>query len=668
MKAYGNHKETNFRNINFEELLFRKYIPKPLTRNKNHPIIGMDTETYRGYAKLICDSTGKFVYNPSLDECLSFLSRYSLRGKHIFFYNIDFDIQSILKRLPKPFLYALYRRRKVQYKEWYIKYVPKKFFSIRKGRDVYRYYDLWQFFDCSLEEASIKYLHMQKTVTKFRRDDLNEHIEVWKAYRSEIIDYCTQDAILCQKLGHILQNYLIQKIKLIPQSYISKASLSKEYFRKNSIIPSIRNIRSDILRLAFYAYKGGRFELLKKGYFKNVELYDINSAYPYEIRNLIDITKGKWKYTRTLTPSAYYGFYLCQVNIPYQYICPLPYILPNDVLIYPFGNWRTVLTKNEIEQLLTPKQYKIEYGYEFFPTEIVYPFRESINHLSSIKKEADPDSYLYDLAKIIMNALYGCFYEKIKKEDGIHTGKLFNPIYASIITANTRIKVYQFAQQFPQNVIAFATDSVLLRGHQKVNTGSNIGDWSLKACGKAVCIQSGLYLIENQLRTRGFNIGSKIYTPDGVYQNIFSYIQAFPNRKIYTGYIYRPLHIIESLIHTKKYSIDDTNRWIKFQKTLNINREIKRTFTEKFENGGELWKKNIDSSPNYVGDYDTQHISQYNRKKIDVRERKRGREYRISESAPDIDPQIKKTYEKDLEALSEMKSTLKHELYHMEKR
>lgn len=666
MKNYGNAATANFRNISFKDLIFRQYAPGKLLRDKNHPIIGMDTETYKGYAKLICDSNRDFVYNPGLDDSLAFLSRKQLRKHHIFFYNMDYDVQSILKRLPIGYLRALVRKNKVQYKQWLLKYIPEKFFSIRSGHHVCRYYDLWQFYEQSLDEASRKYLNEHKTVTPFDSAELNEDINVWKAYKPEIINYCIQDAILAKKLGYVLQNYVINEIKLRPQSYISKASLSKEYFRKNCVIPDIRKIPEQVSQLAFYAYKGGRFELLQKGHFEYAEMYDIKSAYPYEIQNLIDINDGVWKYARDLNPDAYYGFYLCKVNIPYQHICPLPYILRNDVLCYPFGKWRTVITKKEIEETLTPDQYEIEYGYEFYPNNITYPFRESINNLFQIKEKVDPDSYLYSLTKIVMNALYGTFYEKIKRPDGIYTGKLFNPVYASIITRGTRIKAYQYAKQHEFQVIGFATDSVIFHHKQNPPTGANIGDWSMKASGECVCIQSGLYLIENELKTRGFKIGSKISSAEGKFKNIFQYIQAYPDRTSYKCAVHRPLHLVESLIHAQKYSVNDVNRWLTFQKTLHINRDVKRIFDTDFNGGGELWQKNVQSSPLFVGDLYTMKTPDTIRKKVSIRERRRARKLRISEMKPDIDPLIKTEYGKDIETLSEMKSGLKQDQYMLE--
>ena len=564
--------------------------------------MGMDTETYRGTCKLLTDSDGDFILDADLEELLQWLTRTKLRVTHIFFYNMDFDVQSILKMLPRAFIEDIYKYGEAEYYEYRIKYIPKKLFTITKGKHVSRFYDLYQFYERKLEDAALTYLNVGKDTLPFETSELNTDLNVWSEYDDTIREYCIKDSVLCQRLGMVLQDCLINQIDLKPQNYMSRAALSKHYFRNNAEIPDVRKIRKDALRLAFYAYKGGRFELLKKGHFDHVELYDIKSAYPSTIRNLIDVTKGKWKRVREISEDAYYGFYLVDLDLKYRYISPLPYVTKVDVLAYPFGTWRAVVTKEELLECLEPSEYKVLYGYEFYPDELRYPFREGIDKLFKIKNTTSKDEYLYELTKRIMNSLYGSFYEKIKKADGLFAGKLFNPVYASIITRTTRVQAWKYAMQYERDVVAFATDSVAFNGTHDLPESSDIGGWEKVAWGEAVCVMSGLYKIENKIKTRGFKKATKINTVEGEFNNIFEYIQAYPDRTVYKGTVKRPLHLIESLLHSRKYTIDDVNIWMPEKRTLDINRDIKRVWDSDFTNGGELWEKTIDSHPLYVND------------------------------------------------------------------
>ena len=46
--------------------------------------------------------------------------------------------------------------------------------------------------------------------------------------------------------------------------------------------------------MAYRSYYGGRFEILKRGFIGKGYLYDINSAYPYALTQIPDLSKGKW--------------------------------------------------------------------------------------------------------------------------------------------------------------------------------------------------------------------------------------------------------------------------------------------------------------------------------------------------------------------------------------
>jgi len=592
--------KVNRKGIEFENLKWRKHKTEKLTACHNHPIIGMDTETYQGYCRLICDSNGRFKLCNSIEDILTFMLNKRYQDKHIFFYNLHFDAEAILKYLPMGKLYTLYSNNKVKHDGCTITYIPKKLLRISKGKHVIRCYDLEQFYDVSLEKAATEYLDEHKLSCPFDRDAINTDEEIWSHYQHTLIKYCIQDAVLTQKLGLILQETIKKYMKFNPKDYISKASLSKRYFRLYCDIPDITKIRKEILKISFYAYKGGRFELIRKGYFPYAELYDIKSAYPYEIANLIDITYGKWRYVRNYNPDAYYGFYVVNVNLKYRHIEPLAYVVKDHLLIYPGGEWKTIITKSELELLEEDKEYKIIRGYEFYPDEILYPFRKEIGKLYEVKNNTPKNSYLYSLTKIIMNALYGCFYEKTKREDGIYVGKLFNPVYAAIITANTRCKIYQFASQYEDDVIAFATDSILMKEKHKVKEGKSLGEWELQSSGECVAFQSGMYKMKNEIKSRGIQRKAKISSPDGKFDDIFEYIKAYPDKTQYEVVIRRPVHIKESLIHHKILSVEDVNTWQEFRKIIDINRDVKRVWDDKFGCGGELFEKNINSSPVFI--------------------------------------------------------------------
>ncbi|UYL65053.1 MAG: hypothetical protein QIT46_gp01 [Methanophagales virus PBV305] len=592
--------QINRRPIEWRQIKIRLHSLWKLKDVKHTSIKGLDTETYQGYIKLLCDSDGHIIWINEPEKIWDVLSSKIYRTSFNFFYNLDYDIQSALKILTKENIKELWKYGKTIYNDYKIRYLQGKYFSISKHKNRCIFYDLAQFYDTSLDNASQKYLKEQKDTLPFDRNALNKRIDVWNKYRNLIVKYCLKDAYLTKRLGDLLYDKCVNHIGFNPTDYISKASLSKRYFRLKTTIPDIHKIPDEVLEVAFYAYKGGRFEMIRKGYFEYVELYDINSAYPNYIMNLIDITKGKWKKVKNYNRWAYYGFYLVKLNIPYDIITPMPYYIKN-VLAYPAGSWYSIITKEEYE-LLKELSMKpaIIYGYEFLPTKIVYPFKEEIQHLYKEKKKSNKKDFYYSLIKILMNSLYGVFYEKHQHNDEWWTGKLFNPIYASIITANTRIQLFKFAYPYKDDIIAFATDSVLLKEHHNIQTSDKIGQWSLDAKGECIALRSGVYEISGKLKTRGIQHKKEIKTPYGTYDNLFEYIRDKPHLTQYTFYIERPLHIFEALLHHQKYNIDMVNTWIKHEITIDINHDIKRINMHKFKGGGELLHTNYTTHPLYI--------------------------------------------------------------------
>jgi len=74
---------------------------------------------------------------------------------------MQFDIEGMLKYAGERVLKELYYSGRSEYRDCLLRYVPKKVFSIRKDKHVYKYYDLWQYFHSSLENAASKYLEAQ---------------------------------------------------------------------------------------------------------------------------------------------------------------------------------------------------------------------------------------------------------------------------------------------------------------------------------------------------------------------------------------------------------------------------------------------------------------------------------------------------------------------------
>lgn len=612
--------------IDFDLIQFRKHTPKRLTRNIERKIFGLDTETLNGSCKLLADSKGNYVLSESLDyECqkdldvfLDFLTSHRFRSSHNFFFNLNYDVNAIIKYFDKELLQSLYEDLKIQYNNYTIFFIPKKVFRISKNKHVYKFYDIAQFYKTSLEKASRKYLGLEKYIEIIDREKLGTDKNYWKKRMYSIIRYCINDSKLTSQLGELLNTTLKNAVGLNPCTYMSKASICKEFVRKTVDIPDINKIPRNALKYAFYTYSGGRFEVFKKGFIGNGTLYDINSAYPFTLHNLLDVNKGKWKRVTSLHENADYGFYLVKVFVKYNRISPIGITLKNGIKVYPIIQFATYLTKKELLEYEKYLDYDIIDGWEFYADEIVYPFRDYISKLFELKSKTPKEDYKYDMYKINMNSLSGCFYEKsIRKEPdnninsevlkdlldkstkiSIMSGKLFNPVYATLITADTRINLFKTSIPHFDKTVAYATDSILFEGFVDIPTSKKLGGWGIHTKNKpTIVLKGGIYKIGNELKNRGIKKAKFINTPNGKFDNLFDYIESCPNQLQYPITMNRPLTFIEVLLHHLKHNISDINRFTEMSYNIDLNRDYKRIWDDTFKCGKELFEKSIDSQP-----------------------------------------------------------------------
>lgn len=570
---------------------------------------GLDTETYQGYVKLICDDKGNFKDIENFDDVIDFLTKSRYRNKYNWFYNIQYDFESIIKLLNYDQLLALYHEKILEINpKWSIKYIPKKFFAIiGKHKDYYYFYDLYNFLDTSLNKAAKKFLGDEK-LDNVDVSRLNVDLDYWKENYVDIRKYCIKDAYLTKQLADYFWGLVYQKLNFYPKSPMSKGKLSEEYFLHKCIIPSIAFIPDKAIETAYNSYYGGHFEILKRGYFDKVYSYDIKSAYPAEIANLPDYTKGKWYKVYEVCKEARSGFYKCRIESMELPFSPFMQKIGGQagLNVYPNGRFIQYLTKQEIEffrEYFPNSAIKIDFGWEFYETKEVKPFFDEITRLYAWKEvEKDPD--IRYCVKIIMNSLYGKLIQV--SGDGNYTGKLFNPAYAAEVTAGARIKILKLALQKPFNIISFSTDSVSSTTPLNVCSNPNLGDFEKDFTGEGVVIMSDVYnywnneLHKEKSKLRGFSLASsKEIDSSEVY--LKDILAKMDKTTIYKYIAKRPYHLGECLSHRKKRSVKDINIFGEVEKSIDVNGDTKRVWENSFKSGKECLECNHISLPLTLG-------------------------------------------------------------------
>ena len=270
---------------------------------------------------------------------------YGVKGVNhpmLFFYNIKYDAQTILKTLGSSALDELldetstvvnvdtHERVETVKKGWKrsltdeqkqmrlmeISYLPKKFLRLKpigsfhtfvddKGytrrRGVIDMFDIYQFYGKRLQTAT-KEAMADGIINQMKLDTIDtariNESEYRRINRDEIFRYALVDAEVTLELAwDKIRQFESQGMRMInPYSVASVAERSMLDLCK---IPTINEQFKDphkrlMLKYNWTGYRGGWFEALSAGVWDDVRMFDLTSAYPFVMTALPDFTKGYW--------------------------------------------------------------------------------------------------------------------------------------------------------------------------------------------------------------------------------------------------------------------------------------------------------------------------------------------------------------------------------------
>ena len=425
-----------------------------------------------------------------------------------------------------------------RWKEYAIKYLPRKHLSLRefgyppfickKPNVVARgiLWDVFPFFQTSFIRAIREWLGPDY-------QDL-QIIEQGKALRGQFTEAQLKNFVLPYTQAELralvlLYNKLldsVQEADMKLSRHDGPGALASYLMKSNGIKEKKKQETPELERAFAHGFFGGRVELLKygrcggqnrplhptdvsaKGEIYN---YDINSAYPYAMLSLPNLSEGHW--TREPVDSCF-SISLVEWNFKKQVpFYPFPFReKQGNVLFPPEGrNW---IWKPEIDMAKFygfDKDFKILETQSFVPNDPAdKPFdfiREKFEKRRQWKLEKNPAEKAMKLA---INSLYGKTCQQVGYD--AKTGR--KPPYhsfawAGFITSYTRAKVTAAGLQNPGAIIFFATDGIYSTELLNLDIGNELGHWTYKLCDEVVSIQSGVYFVRQGdkwfAKSRGFD-------------------------------------------------------------------------------------------------------------------------------------------------------------------
>ena len=282
-----------------------------------------------------------------------------------------------------------------------------KFITINlklKNRSI-TWLDSYRIFPVSLDELC-KVFEVQGKISKYSIEYNNLNIFYGnRTLLNEFINYAKQDSVCLFNALTIAQQQYLNNYSVDIINIVSTSSLSLRIFRSHFLKVNIPILNHNVDEFVRPSYFGGATDYYK-AYGTNLKYYDVNSLYPFVMKNPIPLEIIKY-YTKMdgISLNSVFGFFLAEIITPEDIKHPLLPYKKDGETIYPLGKFKGVYFSEELKNAAEAGyQIKLISGYEFSKIDL---FNSYVDHFYKIKKNSTRP--LKFISKLHLNTLYGVF-------------------------------------------------------------------------------------------------------------------------------------------------------------------------------------------------------------------------------------------------------------------
>lgn len=440
-----------------------------------------DIITYHRTEPVIRNSEGNTCLSPDPASFFDFLI-YSCPAKPLSTLRVAWSLASLLQpalsQLPSSVRKSLTETNKATWGNYRLFYIPSKLFSVNKSHDEITLYELAQYFPEDDEPRTIQELQQ----------------------KAELL------------LATLVQLGIPNPTTLAsPVACFEASGLLNEY----ETIPTIWDTPDFALQAFEYALQSSGREWVSNyqvGCWEELHSYDIASAYPGEATKLIDLRDCEYWKSDTFgsrEDGAYYGFVYGDLHLdpshPFAFCSPVLTCQLDGTLVNAVGNLpRDFYCLDTIRFVNRYRmgEFKFKSGWFVHPYGGVrprFPFKRVMDDLFEMRSLSDLASYCI---KRVMNGIIGRLLESYANKDGNVTkyGKLYNPIYHSLILNRTAIHVAEFIIEngiAQPELVHVGIDGIKTTKFLIIPSASRMGHWRYTG-SELTCVLSPAGILTKQ--------------------------------------------------------------------------------------------------------------------------------------------------------------------------
>jgi hypothetical protein len=506
-------------------------------KSETAPFIAWDSEGYTDddgnhHMTLFGNSEDQYITGESLTwfDCIELMLN-APKGNHVIFAG-TYDVIMMIKQLPYVVRQRLHDDKVVIYRGYRLHWIKRKWFHIihRASHRSIKLYDVFTFFGTSFVKACVEYLGDDDTLRAMAETKKLRNTFTFNDPR--VLPYWQQELAYLVKLMNRLRELLLE-VGIVPRGWHGPGAIATALLKAHKVNEHQGDIPPVIVDIAERAYYGGRFEQYGIGRVRDVNEYDIRSAYPCFIAQLPSWNNVRWEHYEygnaahdcLLHP---FGLYCVSWDIQQNLksIGPLPWRDKKGNIYYPTSGSQSWYWGIEIHNLADLGHGRIHEAW--IPVDLTMkgshhtlPFKwiqQMYDDRASMKAAGNPAQLALKLG---MNSIYGKLAQSVGAVQD-HTSKewkkppFHNVLWAGWITAATRRQLFKWTyKQGAGKVIAYETDAIYTVKELPVPISTVLGGWDHTRYDEIIYVQSGVYFARTgdkwKLRSRGIELD---YSPD----------------------------------------------------------------------------------------------------------------------------------------------------------